>query len=181
MRIVAGDWRGRGLLAPESPTIRPTSDRAREAIFNILNSGWAMPDNATALDVCCGTGAMGLEALSRGAAYATFVDKSQEALKLVQANITKLRAENVAVLYGDVMSLPRANRAHNLVFLDPPYNLGLASQALVGLAAQGWLAEKALLVVETASAERLIIPAAYRQLDERRYGAAKVTFLEYIK
>lgn len=182
MRIVGGEWRGRALLTPDSDKIRPTSDRAREAVFNILNSGWHLPDDAVVLDVCCGTGALGLEALSRGAAHTTFIDKSQEAMKLVQANLQKLRAEDKGtVLYGDVVNLPPAPRRHGLVFIDPPYNLNLASAALLSLDLQGWLESDAVLVVETAADERLTVPATYRQRDERRYGAAKVTFLEYLK
>lgn len=184
MRIVGGQWRGRALLTPDDTkrpdSIRPTSDRAREAIFNILYSGWGLPHAHSAVaDICCGTGALALEALSRGAARATLVDKNPAAIKLAQQNIEKMRA-TATVIYGDAAHLPPAPGPHDLVFIDAPYNQGLTEPALPGLAANGWLADGAVVVVECATGELLAVPRDYRQRDERRYGAAKVVFLEWM-
>lgn len=183
MRIIGGQWRGRALLTPDDTkrpdSIRPTSDRAREAIFNILYSGWGLPhDTSAVVDICCGTGALALEALSRGAARATLVDKNPAAIKLAQQNVEKMRA-TATVVYGDAANLPAAPGAHDLAFIDAPYNQGLTEQALMGLATGGWLAQGAVVVVECATGELLAAPKNYRQRDERRYGAAKVVFLEY--
>jgi 16S rRNA (guanine966-N2)-methyltransferase len=183
MRIVAGRHRGRRLLAPLGETVRPTSDRAREALFNILSHGQIATEDtpfadATVLDAFAGTGALGLEALSRGAAEAVFIEQDREALAILRQNIAAL-GENARarVVAGDATRPPRAASACALVFLDPPYRSGLAAAALGALDAAGWLAPDALAVVELAALEELKPPARFILLDERVYGAARLVFL----
>lgn len=185
MRIVAGKHKGRTISAAEGDHIRPTSDRARQALFNILeHRGWgpggASPvAGARVLDAFCGTGALGLEALSRGAAHATFLDKSRVALAVCRANVNALgEASNSAILQGDALHPVRPGQPCGLAFLDPPYREGMAGPALTALTAAGWLTEDALCVVETAAKEDLEPVAGFEPLDERRYGAAKITILK---
>ena len=183
MRIVAGRHRGRRLLAPPGETVRPTSDRAREALFNILSHGRLAADGApfaeaAVLDAFAGTGALGLEALSRGAAAAVFIEQAREALAILRRNIAALGEDTRArVVPGDATRPPRAPSACALVFLDPPYRSGLAAAALGALDAAGWLAPEALAVVELAAREELGPPTEFLLLDERVYGAARLIFL----
>jgi 16S rRNA (guanine966-N2)-methyltransferase len=183
MRIVGGSHRGRRLLAPPGDAVRPTSDRAREALFNILShgnfaaSGLPFADRPV-LDAFAGTGAFGLEALSRGASAAAFIENDREALAALRRNIRALGAEDRAnIVAGDATRPPRAGLACALAFLDPPYRSGLASPALGALAAAGWLTPDALVVIEVASREELPAPAGFIILDERVYGAARLVFL----
>ena len=186
MRIIGGERRGARLEAPEGRDLRPTAERVREAVFNILMHGIEGGDvtDAAVLDLFAGTGAMGLEALSRGAAHVTFVETGETALRSLRANIRKLSAEErTTVLRNDATRLGRpplaAQAPAALAFLDPPYRSGLAGPALLALAANGWLADGALVVVETAAKEDLEPPAGFTAINERRYGAAKVTFLTF--
>jgi 16S rRNA (guanine966-N2)-methyltransferase len=181
MRIVAGTWRGRKLLTPPSDradrAIRPTSDRAREALFAILEHGQPPLRGARFLDLFCGTGAVGLEAASRGAAEVWLVDQGRQALALAAANLARLGAPaNVRLVDRDATRLGPARQAFDLVFLDPPYRSGLAAPALAGLA-EGWLAPGARIIVELAAAEDLSPPEGYALEQERRYGAARFVFL----
>jgi 16S rRNA (guanine966-N2)-methyltransferase len=186
MRIIAGRHRGRTLLAPEGDAVRPTSDRAREALFNILAHGDLAASgpsyaDATVLDAFAGTGAFGLEALSRGAAAAIFLEKSRLALTALRRNIATLGEDaRSRVIAADATAPPKAPAAAALAFLDPPYNKGLAAPALAALAAAGFLAPDALAVVEIQAAEILPPPAGFTVLDERRYGVAKLVFLHYM-
>ncbi len=185
MRIVAGTWRGRALLAPPGDATRPTADRVRQALFDmLLHAPWggrAAIEGAQVLDVFAGTGALGLEALSRGAAFATFIEHDRAALAALRANIAALRAEGrTAVLAADALAVaarvaPGA-MAGSLVFLDPPYGGELVPRALAQLTAGGWIAAGALIVAETARGEpafRLEPPA--ERLAERAHGAARIT------
>jgi 16S rRNA (guanine966-N2)-methyltransferase len=185
MRIIAGRHRGRTLLAPAGDAVRPTSDRAREALFNILAHGEFAAGGppyaeATVLDAFAGTGAFGLEALSRGAAVAIFLEKSRPALAALRRNIATLGEEaRSRVLAADATSPPKAPAAATLVFLDPPYNKGFAAPALAALAAAGFVAPGALAIVEVQATEALPSPTGYAILGERRYGVAKLIFLRY--
>ncbi len=177
MRIIAGSWRGRTLLTPSDRAIRPTSDRAREALFAILDAGQPPLRGARFLDLCCGTGAVGLEAASRGAAEVWLVEHDRRALALAAANLARLGAPgNVRLVDRDAARLGPADQAFDLVFLDPPYRSGLAGPALAGLAG-GWLAPGAGIVVELAARESFSLPEGYALEQERRYGAARFAFL----
>jgi 16S rRNA (guanine966-N2)-methyltransferase len=183
MRIVAGRHRGRRLLAPPGETVRPTSDRAREALFNILSHGRLAAEGipfagAAVLDAFAGTGALGLEALSRGAAEVLFLEQDPEALATLRRNIAALGEDaHARIIAGDATRPPRAPAACTLVLLDPPYRSGVAAMALTALEAAGWLAPDALVVVELAAREELTPPGGFILLDERVYGAARLVFL----
>jgi len=183
MRIVGGKHRGRRLLAPPGETVRPTSDRAREALFNILSHGRLAAEgvpfaDAVVLDAFAGTGALGLEALSRDAAEALFIEQDREALAILRQNIAALGEDAQArIIAGDATRPPRAPSACGLVFIDPPYRSGLAAPALAALDAAGWLMPGALAILELAAREELAPPTGFILLDERVYGAARLVFL----
>ena len=181
LRIIAGAHRGRKLIAPEGREIRPTSARARESLFNILAHGVATADGASpligarVLDGFCGTGALGLEALSRGAAFVTFLDTSPEAMKAVSENLRAMDMQKqAAMVRADAISPPQSRQPCSLVFLDPPYRSGLIPKALLALQGKGWIAPGALICAELAATEDLLPPDGFVQIDERRYGAAKI-------
>ena len=182
MRIVGGSHRGRHLFAPPGDAVRPTSDRAREALFNILSHGSLAGDGGsfvgTVLDAFAGTGALGLETLSRGAAEAVFIEQDRDALSILRRNIDALgESARVRIVQGDATRPPRAVVQCATVFLDPPYRSGLAVTALEALDAAGWFAPQALAVVELAAREELLPPRGFTLLDERVYGAARLVFL----
>ena len=183
MRIVGGRHRGRRLVAPPGEAVRPTSDRAREALFNILSHGnFAAAGSPLAgqgvLDAFAGTGALGLEALSRGAREAVFIEENREALAALRRNIEALGEDEQAhIVRGDATRPPRALFRCAVAFLDPPYGSGLAAPALTALDAAGWLAPGALAVVELAAAEDFAPPPGFITLDSRVYGAARLIFL----
>ncbi len=185
MRIIGGKWRGRRLAAPDGHAVRPTGDRVREALFNILEHGGFRPGGgsplpgARVLDGFAGTGALGLEALSRGADHATFIEKDRVAQRALEANIAGCgAADQATVLRADCRTPPRATAACNLIFLDPPYGEGQAAPALTALADAGWLAEDALCSVELGAKDDFTAPAGFTSLDERRYGAARIVILQ---
>ncbi len=183
MRIVAGKFRGKQLNSPSDDTIRPTSDRARESVFNILGSrlGPAL-DGLRVLDLFAGTGALGLEALSRGAAHVTFVDTGAEARGLIRDHIQAFGAAGITKLLrrdATALGTPGTFGQFDLVFLDPPYGLGLGEKALAEIAANGWLKPGATLVWEEAADAEVVIPPGYTLEDTRQYGAAAVRFLNY--
>ncbi|MGB0574632.1 MAG: 16S rRNA (guanine(966)-N(2))-methyltransferase RsmD [Alphaproteobacteria bacterium] len=184
MRIVGGKHRGRQLLAPPGRELRPTSDRVRESVFNILTQGgealgghnWVQ--GALVIDGFAGTGAMGLEAVSRGAAHATLLDNQNVALGCCRDNIESLNEEeNIDVYYADCLKLKTAPQPCSLIFLDPPYGLGLTVPALESLVSTGWVADKAIAVLEVDRTEEIQPPPAFSILDERQYGKAKILFL----
>ena len=183
MRIVGGKHRGRRLLAPPGETVRPTSDRAREALFNILSHGRLAAEgvpfaDAVVLDAFAGTGALGLEALSRGAAEALFIEQDREALVILRRNIAALGEDaHARIIASDATRPPRAPSACGLAFLDPPYRSGLAAPAVAALDASGWLMPGALAILELAAREELAPPTGFILLDERVYGAARLVFL----
>src|SRR4051812_42350558 len=185
LRIVGGVHRGRRLVVPPGDAVRPTSDRAREALFNILSHGDFAAEGLPfaerpVLDAFAGTGAFGLEALSRGASAAAFVENGREALAALRHNIGALEEEDRAhIVRGDATRPPRAAFACAVAFLDPPYGSGLGAMALPALAAAGWLLAEALAVVELAAAEEWAPLPGFAPLDERVYGAARLVFLRY--
>lgn len=176
MRIVAGLWRGRALVAPPGTATRPTADRVRQALFDmLLHAPWggrAVVEGARVLDAFAGTGALGLEVLSRGAGHAAFIERDAAALRAIRANVATCRAEDrCRVIAGDALKPSRADAPCGLVFLDPPYGQGLVPQALAALRGAGWIGADALLVMEVGRDEALdgIAPVA-----ERSHGAARI-------
>lgn len=182
MRIVGGRLRGKVLaeIGAGDPAahLRPTSDRVRESLFNLLQNGRGgdpVP-GARVLDLFAGTGALGLEALSRGAVHATFVDTGVAARTILRRNIALCAAEGVTrVLRSDARDLGPARQAADLIFLDPPYGAGLGETALAGALAGGWIAPGATLVWEEAAPPP--VPAPFETLDQRRYGRTTITLL----
>jgi len=169
MRIIAGAWRGRPLIAPEGLATRPTSDRTREALFSMLASRLGSFEGLRVADICAGTGALGLEALSRGAAHCTFVERERDATIALKANIARLGAN------ADVRSMAAESFAggpFDLVLIDPPYGTGLGQKVLakIGLAPGGWAS------IETAKAETVEVPG-FTVEAERVHGKAKITLL----
>ena len=182
MRIVGGRFRGRALAAPATRAIRPTSDRLRETLFNILEHAYGAPvAGARVIDLFAGTGALGFEALSRGAAAALFVDNGAEARALLRANLETLGVAAVArVFRRDATRLGEApGPGFSLAFLDPPYGQSLADAALVSLAAGRWLTPGALCVVEEAEAAVLAVPPGYAVLERRTQGDSALHVLRY--
>jgi 16S rRNA (guanine966-N2)-methyltransferase len=181
MRIVGGRLRGRALAAPKSLSIRPTADRLRESLFNILVHAFGDPvSGARVLDLFAGTGAFGLEALSRGAAFALFVDDTAEARALLRENVAALGLGGVTRIFRrDAAKLGPAHplEPFSLAFLDPPYGHGLAERALTASRAGGWLSPEALIVVEEASRAAFTAPAGFAELERRRYDDTELIFL----
>ncbi|WP_442755451.1 16S rRNA (guanine(966)-N(2))-methyltransferase RsmD [Methylocystis sp. JAN1] len=183
MRIVGGALRGRALNAPRAQAIRPTSDRLRESVFDILAHRFGDPvEGAAVIDVFAGTGALGLEAISRGARRALFVDDGTEARALLRANIKALGLGGVTRIFRrDAAKLGDAppGEVFSLAFLDPPYGKGLGDRALLSLAEGGWLAPGALVVVEEAADAAIALPAQLKQEDARRYGDTQFVFARF--
>lgn len=178
MRIVAGRHRGRRLVAPEGDAVRPTHDRARESLFNILEHGQPPLVGSRFLDLFAGTGANGLEAVSRGAAAAMLVERDEAALRAMNANRTALGEERtVGILRADATRLPRASQPYDVAFLDPPWGSGLHAAALASLMAGGWLVPGGRVVCELSPRETLSPPPGLEVEDERRYGKARFVFL----
>ncbi len=183
MRIVGGRLRGRLLEAPASRAIRPTSDRLRELIFDILIHRHAgVVEGARVVDLFAGSGALGIEALSRGAKFALFVDNGPEARALLRANVEVFALGGVTRIWradATLLGKAPAGPPFTLAFLDPPYDKGLAGPALTGLVEGGWLAPGALVVIEESAEAEIGAPTALRIIDERVYGETKVVFLAY--
>lgn len=179
MRIIGGQYRGKKLFSPTSDKVRPTSDKARESLFNILSSGLEQPWNQYCLlDVFSGSGAIGLEALSRGAATVTLID-ADPAAAARNAKLFSAEQMRLKLLKADACNLPAADKAYDIVFLDAPYNLGLSEKALASLKQQKWLKNGSLIIVETAKEENLPLSREFLLTDTRCYGIAKFTFLRF--
>jgi 16S rRNA (guanine966-N2)-methyltransferase len=184
MRIVAGAFKGRGLVTPKGRATRPTAERTREAIFNVLaHAPWAPPlEGARVIDLFAGSGALGFEALSRGAGFALFVETDAAARGAIRVNaehlgvmgITRIHRRDAAALGEKPAGL---GLAFDLAFLDPPYGRGLAAGALARLVEGGWLRAEAVAVAEIGADESAPEVAGYKLLDSRSYGAAQVAFL----
>ncbi len=181
LRIVGGRHGGRRIAAPAGDFARPTAERVREALFSILDSKSVLA-GARVLDACAGSGALGLEALSRGAAHITFFDTSRRALKIVRENVATLgEASATDLRQADATNPPQAGTADacSVVFIDAPYRSDIAERALPALAAAGWLADGALIVVETEKDADLAIPIGFSATDRRSYGSTELHFVEY--
>jgi len=184
MRIVGGTLRGRILVAPKGQSTRPTADRTRQALFNVLEHAAWSPGLAglRIADLYAGTGALGLEALSRGAASCVFVEHAPAARDDLIRNIRDLKCEDRAQVWiTSAETLPSRpvgdQEPFDLVFLDPPYGRGLAERSLMSLSRGNWLSEGSLVVVERGAAEGVFGPAGYDAVDERVWGAARLTIL----
>lgn len=187
MRVGGGAFRGRRLATPRGRSVRPTSDRVREALFDVLRHGLRsvrpgpLPDGARVLDAFAGTGALGLEALSRGAGRVTFIEKDPAACRVIERNVRTLRVmERTALLRRNALrpaTPPPGDAAADLLLMDPPYRSGLAAPALKALRARGWIARDGICVVEAAADDPLRPPRGFALVDERRHGDTALLFL----
>jgi len=179
MRIVAGKFRGARIEAPRGLATRPTSDRVRQALFNVLEHGPPRFDfeGARVLDLFAGSGALGLEALSRGARFCLLVEESAEARGAIRRNVEALELTGVTKIWRrDATKLGErgAILPFNLIFLDPPYGRGLGDQALAALADGGWVADDAIVVVEERADAAIALPATFQEIDTRSHGDTKI-------
>lgn len=186
MRIVGGKHRGREIVTPTGTGVRPTLDRAREAMFNIITHSESGANAASpivgarVLDAFAGSGALGLESLSRGAAHASFIERDSDALAALRTNVDALgESPSATVLAGDARSPVHAAESCDIIFLDPPYDQGLADRSLQALKRAGWLAPSALCVIEMSARETFVAPPGFTVIDERRYGKSKLVFLRW--
>lgn len=190
MRIAAGRHKGRKLAAPKGRNTRPTADRVRASIFDILHhAAWEQGGNdffimnSTVLDVFAGTGALGLEALSRGAEHAVFIERDRAALEACRGNVESLNESGSAeIMRMDAAKLsarPEAIAPRGLVFLDPPYGSGLGEKALARLADGGWLAPGAICVLEEGAQQPETLPGGYAELQNRAWGDTRARFLQF--
>jgi 16S rRNA (guanine966-N2)-methyltransferase len=184
MRVGGGRFRGRPLASPKSSAIRPTADRLREALFNILHHAYGDPvDGARVLDLFAGTGALGIEAASHGAAFVLFVDDGTEARALLRENVAALGLGGVTRIFRrDATKLGPAHplEPFSLVFLDPPYGKNLAAAALASARDGGWLAPGALIVVEEAVKSRFAAPEGFAELERRAYADTEFVLLRAV-
>jgi 16S rRNA (guanine966-N2)-methyltransferase len=181
MRIVGGELRGRALHAPPGFDVRPTSDRVREALFNILEHGTYPLRGARVLDLFAGTGALGLEAISRGAGFALFVEDSASARAAIRRNIEGLQLTGRTRIYRrdatQLSAIPAGTKPFDLVFLDPPYAKRLSESALESARSGGWLTEDCFIIVEAHKGVGFDKPQLFSLIDEREYGETKLSFL----
>ncbi|AHB48095.1 DNA methyltransferase [Hyphomicrobium nitrativorans NL23] len=181
MRVVGGKFRGRAIAAPRHEGVRPTSDRVRESVFNILEHGIAefSLDGARVIDLFAGTGALGIEAVSRGAAYALFVEDAAEARALIRTNVEALGLTgSTRIFRRDATDLgPAGTMApFSLAFLDPPYGKGFGEAALAALRDGGWLTPGAVVMLEERGDAEVVLPDGFTELDRRRWGDTQAVF-----
>jgi 16S rRNA (guanine966-N2)-methyltransferase len=183
MRVVGGRFRGRPLAGPRTDAIRPTSDRLRESLFNILAHAYGLPQASTrVLDLFAGTGALGIEALSRGAAHALFVETGVEGRGIIRTNMESFGLNGVAkILRRDATALGSVGTIapFDLVLVDPPYGKGLGEKALASAAAGGWLKPGALCVVEERAEVEIALPPGFEAIERRSAGESQIVFTAY--
>lgn len=178
MRIIAGEWRGRKLVAPQGQTTRPTADRTRETMFSMLNSRLGGFEGLRVADLYAGSGALGLEALSRGAAEAVFVESDRGAIKAIEANVASLGAKGASVRAMSASALP-ASPGFDLIFADPPYAAGSGTAAAAAVAKAGWLGHGGWMAVETHKGEAVTPPDGWQIDAARDVGRARITLLYF--
>ncbi len=182
-RIIAGKYRGRRLSIPKGRDIRPTTDRMRERLFSMLeHSRYPNMQDARVGDLFAGTGALGLEALSRGAAHVTFVEKAPTSIDTIKSNVDTLGVtNNIKLLRSSAAALPKAADACDFIFMDPPYRQGLVAPTLQSILTGDWLAEDGVIICEQAVDDPLDLPAELEIIDERTQGQQRVIFLNLKK
>lgn len=181
MRVVGGKWRNRALVAPKGAATRPTTDRNREALFSMLTSRLDF-EGLRILDLFAGTGALGLEALSRGAAFTLFVETEAKARAAIRTNVENCAAMGVSNIFRrDATKLgARQGTAYDVVFMDPPYGKGLGEKALAALRAGDWLSQEALLIVEEDKRAGFVAPDGFCELERRVKGDTELIFLSLV-
>jgi 16S rRNA (guanine966-N2)-methyltransferase len=184
MRVISGKYRGRVIESVSGKQLRPTMGMAREALFNILSHGRFadLLDGANVLDLFCGCGALAIEALSRGAGHAVLIDIDPKHLDIARKNIHAIgESGNTTFIRGDSSTPPPTTLPCNLIFVDPPYGKKLADISLKNLIQTGWLAQDAIIVVETSKVEDVNAPAGFTELDDRKYGNSRIRILQWDK
>ncbi|NTZ42991.1 16S rRNA (guanine(966)-N(2))-methyltransferase RsmD [Altererythrobacter sp. SALINAS58] len=177
MRIIAGKWRGRNVAAPKGELTRPTADRMRETLFNMLNSRLGTFEGLTVADMFAGSGALGLEALSRGASHCLFVEQDENALATIRTNVSSLGARlSCDVRAGSVLTLGPAKVPHDLILLDPPYETGAGPVALERLLRLGWIGPATWIALETGAREDVLLKSFTIEA-ERKVGKGKLRLL----
>ena len=185
MRVISGIWRNHKIIAPQGNTVRPTADRARQMIFNVVeNSGlyskWPIK-KATFLDLFAGTGAVGIEALSRGAGTAIFIDNSRTSVAAVDSNVKSIGAEKKSIIIqADALNPGPPRATSSIVFLDPPYQYHLSGKALTSLSKTKWFEAGALIIVETSKNDLLNLPSAFDPIEQRNCGNARFWFYVFL-
>jgi 16S rRNA (guanine966-N2)-methyltransferase len=180
LKIISGNLKGRIIPIIKGAKFKPSTTRTREAIFSIISS-WQFTHKlvgANVLDVFCGSGSLGLEAVSRGAGFVSFIDSSLPQIALLKEFTSHLALSNVGFIHANAERLPAANRKYDIVIMDPPYFANLAVLALLSLQKGNWLADEAIIIVELATKEDLLLPATFALLDKRVYGNNKLLFLQ---
>ena len=181
MRIVAGKLKGIKLAAPVGrDTTRPTADKARESLFNVLDHGKysRILRGSRIVDVFSGTGALGLEAISRGAKHVAFFERDKLALAALNANITKCKMDDICQIFkSDALRPQKVNTPYDVLFFDPPYYQDLASQSTAAFAAQGWMADDSLSIIQIHPKDPFTAPSGFEIIDERKYGVARFLFM----
>jgi len=175
MRIIAGDWRGRKIIAPKGETTRPTADRTRERLFSMLTSRLGDFADLQVLDLFSGSGALGLEALSRGAAHCTFVEQDRDAIKALEKNVETLNAD-ADVRIGSVLALGPARKPYDLILMDPPYETGAGAVALSKLGRHGWFEPSCWIAIETSRKEEVVVKG-FTLESQRDSGKARLHLL----
>ena len=182
LRIISGKFKNRLLPISRDAKFKPSTTRTREAIFSIIGS-WSLEqtlEGAYVADLCCGSGSLGMEALSRGAAFVSFIDSDLQQIRNLKEFVNKLgQQDNVGFLHTNVERLPLSNRLYNIVFIDPPYFGDLVSITLKNLVRGNWLANGAVIIVEVSARDDFQLPAGFTQFDKRVYGNNKLVFLVY--
>lgn len=182
LKIISGKLKGRSIPVIKNASFKPSASRTREAIFSIINS-WQFDcklAESNLLDVCCGSGSVGVEALSRGAKHVCFADHNFEQLSLLKSFIEKLEyTDKASFIHASIEHMPYANRKYEIAFIDPPYFTDVAELALVNLKKKCWLVNGAIIILELADKQNIAIPNDYVLLDVRVYGNNKLLFLQY--
>jgi len=180
-RIIAGIHRGRRLAIPDGQSVRPTTDRMRERVFSMLNHPrYANMRGARVADIFAGTGALGLEALSRGAEHITFVEKAMLSITALKTNIETLKAKDATkILKLDATKLPKPDAPYEFIFMDPPYRKGLVEPTLESILEKNWLAADGAIICELATDESLAFPNELALIDERKQGQQRIIFLSF--
>lgn len=179
MRITGGTHRGRKLIVPRGDLVRPSTDKVRQAVFNMLLS-YGLPEDATVIDAFCGSGSWGLEALSRGARHCTFLDKNRTSVSACKTNVEALGLQDQSLVFvHDLTKSKILEKKANLLFMDPPYNQGLILKALEALVSSESLENNAVCVLECEKNEHFILSSSFTLKDERTYGLSKITIAVY--
>jgi 16S rRNA (guanine966-N2)-methyltransferase len=183
MRITGGEHRGRVIEKPKGKDVRPTSDKVRQAIFNMLKK-YDLPEGAQVLDVCCGTGALGLDAISRGAVHCTFVDNNRASLSLCQRNscVLGFDSESCTFLHQDMSKAKLPSEmipVSGLLFLDPPYKKNLVEPMILSLSENGWLGKGCICVIEAEKNLKLSLPKGFVEHTRKNYGDTQIIICQW--